>query len=113
MADGFWDVSTNCLVTAELMKSELNLPLVYLDTDAVSEDCMLILIEQYRKSGNFQVAKISLFLDDRGVNHIKYLISVYKDLQNSENSENFPHLKISTFKVYHHTADMNNIIMLT
>ncbi len=36
---------------------------------------------QYRKSGNFQVAKISLFLDDRGVNHIKYLISVYKDLQ--------------------------------
>ncbi len=35
----------------------------------------------YRKSGNFQVAKISLFLEDRGVNHIKYLISVYKLLQ--------------------------------
>ncbi len=29
------------------------------------------------ESGNFQVAKISLFLEDRGVNHIKYLISVY------------------------------------
>ncbi len=35
----------------------------------------------YRKSGNFQVAKISLFLEDGGVNHIKYLISVYKLLQ--------------------------------
>ncbi len=35
----------------------------------------------YRISGNFQVAKISLFLEDRGVNHIKYLIFVYKLLQ--------------------------------
>ena len=35
----------------------------------------------YCKNGNFQVAKISLFLEDRGVNHIKYLISVYKALE--------------------------------
>ena len=28
-----------------------------------------------------KVAKISLFLEDRGVNHIKHLISVYKLLQ--------------------------------
>ncbi len=27
------------------------------------------------------MAKISLFIEDRGVNHIEYLISVYKLLQ--------------------------------
>ena len=51
----------------------------------VQNNCSCILRtfykNNYRKSGNFQVAKISLFLDDRGVNHIKYLISVYKALQ--------------------------------
>ena len=49
--------------------------------------------KNYHKSGKFQVAKISLFLEDRGVNHIKYLISVYKLLQIAN------YLKISTFKV--------------
>ena len=50
-------------------------------------------LNNYRKSGKFQVAKISLFLEDRGVNHIKYLISVYKALQIAKI------VKISTYKV--------------